>query len=122
MSNILSFEFEELPLVISNGIPAGLINGCAEIQYDRDGLWFIDAISVEGHQTLTAAERAAGKRPWIYVKAPAELDHMIAARLEGEWSGKILDAVLEQLSSDREDAAEMRADMRRDELMLERQS
>jgi hypothetical protein len=36
MSNIFSYEFEELPLVIHNDIQAGLINGCAEIKYDRN--------------------------------------------------------------------------------------
>jgi hypothetical protein len=118
MSNILSFEFEELPLVIANGIPAGLINGCAEIQYDRSGYWEIDSVSVEGHQTLTQEERDAGKRPWVYVAVPMDLEVMITMRLDGaEWSGKIQDAINEQLASDREDAAEARADMRRDALM-----
>lgn len=117
MSNILSFEFEELPLVIANGIPAALINGCAEIQYSRDGFERIDSISVEGHQTLTQEERAAGKRPWIYVAAPDEITTLIGQRLEGEWFDKVQDAINEQLASDREDAAEARADMRRDHMM-----
>jgi hypothetical protein len=34
-----TYEFEELPLVIAKGIPAALINGCAEIAFDRDGEW-----------------------------------------------------------------------------------
>lgn len=117
MSNILSFEFEELPLVIANGIPAGLINGCAEIQYNRNCVWHIESISVEGHQSLTLEERSAGKRPWVYVAAPEELADMIATRLEGEWFNKVQDAINEQLASDREDAAEYRADMRRDHAM-----
>jgi hypothetical protein len=117
MSNILSFEFEELPLVIFNGIPAGLINGCAEIQYNRNLDWHIESVSVEGYQTLTAEERAKGLRPWIYVAAPEELADLIASRLEGEWHGKVQDAINEQLASDREDAAEARADMRRDHAM-----
>ena len=118
MSNIFSFEFEELPLVIANGIPAGLINGCAEIKYTRDGGWDIDSISIEGYQTLTDAERKAGKKPWIYVAAPDEIAIMIGGRLyDDEWSGKVQDAINEQLASDREDAAEVRADMRRDHMM-----
>jgi hypothetical protein len=117
MSNILSFEFEELPLVITNGIEAGLINGCAEVKYDRGGYWEIDSISVEGHQVLTQEERAAGKRPWIYVAAPDDLAMMIQYRLEQNWFDKVQDAVNEQLASDREDAADMRADMRRDHMM-----
>jgi hypothetical protein len=117
MSNILSFEFEELPLVITNGIEAGLINGCAEIKYGRNCHWEIDSISVEGHQKLTQDERAAGKRPWIYVAAPDDLAMMIQYRLEQDWFDKVQDAVNEQLASDREDAAEMRAEMRRDHMM-----
>lgn len=117
MSNILSFEFQELPLVIANGIPAGLINGCAEIAYNRDGFVGIDSISIEGYQSLTQAERDAGKKPWIYVAAPDEIADLIATRLEVEWSDRVRDAINEQLASDREDAAEMRADMRRDHMM-----
>ena len=117
MSNILDFEFEELPLVIHNGIPAALINGMAGIKYDRSGNWEIDGICVEGYQTLTAEERARGARPWIYVQAPFELVCMIGERLEIQWKDKVQDAVNEQLASDREDAAEQRAEMRRDALI-----
>jgi hypothetical protein len=118
MSNIMSFEFQELPLVIHNGTPAALVNGCAEIQYSRDGSWDVDSICVEGYQTLTQAERAAGKKPWIYIEAPYDIATIIGGRLyDAEWSGKVQDAIREQLASDREDAAEMRADARRDALM-----
>jgi hypothetical protein len=115
MANILSYEFSELPLVIANGIEAALINGCAEIEYSRDGDWRIDSICVEGYQRLTTEERAAGKRPWIYVKAPDELATLISQRLEGDWHRKVCDAVYEQLASDREDAKEARAEMRRED-------
>jgi hypothetical protein len=115
MSNILTFEFEELPLVIHDGIEAAEINGCAEICYTRDAEWSIENIAVEGRQSLTLEQRAAGKKPWIYVKAPAELEFLISERLEGEWHDKVSDAVREQLEFDREAAAEQRADMRRDE-------
>lgn len=113
-----TYEFEELPLVISNGIPAGLINGCAEIAYNRNADWQIESICVEGYQTLTPEERARGVRPWIYVAAPEELADMIAGRLEGDWFGKVQDAINEQMASDREAAAEARAESRRDEMML----
>ncbi len=117
MSNIFSFEFEELPLVISNGIPAGLINGCAEIEYYRDGEWDIQSVAIEGYQSLTDEERKAGKKPWIYVTAPSEIECLIVERLEVEWYDQIHNAVCEQLASDRDDAAEMRAEMRRDSRM-----
>jgi hypothetical protein len=117
MSNILSYEFCELPLVIHNGIEAALINGMAEIKYNRDGFVAIDSITVEGHQKLTAEERARKASPWIYVKAPPELEMLIGQRLEGEWFDRVQEAVREQLASDREDAAEQRADARRDARM-----
>ncbi|PDT71705.1 hypothetical protein CO683_00670 [Bradyrhizobium ottawaense] len=109
------FEFDELPLVISNGIPAGLINGCAEIKYSRDGEWEIDSVSVEGYQNLTSEQRAAGKKPWIYVAAPWELGGIIYDRLMGEWNDKVSDAIREQIESDRQAAAEYRAEMRRED-------
>lgn len=114
MSNIFSYEFEELPLVVHNDIPAGLINGCAEIKYNRAGCWDIQSVAVEGYQTLTPTERERGVRPWVYVKAPTSLALMIEARLYGTvWSAKIQDAVREQLTSNHEAALEERADMRR---------
>lgn len=113
-----TYEFEELPLVIANGIPAGLINGCAEIKFDRNGEWEIDGICVEGYQNLTAEERSAGKRPWIYVKAPIDLVFLIAARLEIDWKDKVDDAINEQRAIAREAAAEYRADDRRERMGL----
>ena len=117
MSNTLDFEFSELPLVIHNGIEAGLTNGLASIEYDRDGEWWITGVSVEGYQKLTLSERAAGKKPWVYVKAPTQLEDMISHRLENEWFDRVFEAVREQLTGDREDAFEYRRDARRDTLM-----
>jgi hypothetical protein len=120
--NSFTYEFDELPLVISNGIPAGLINGCAEIKYTRYGEFDgFDGFCVEGYQERTAEERARGVRPWVYVTAPDELAALIEARLgTSEWGEKIQDAINEQLASDREEAAERRAESRREEMMLGR--
>lgn len=112
-----TYDFEELPLVIANGIEAAFINGQASIQYSRDGEWQIDGITVEGF-----GERVNGKREWPQVPAPYDLMMIIAGRLEIEWKGKVDAAVDEQITEDRECAADNRADMRRDERMLERQS
>ena len=117
MSNIYDFEFDELPLVIHNGIPAALINGMAGIRYDRSGHWEVDSISVEGYQTLTPEQRAAGKKPWIYVPAPADIEIMVAYRLEQEWFDRVQDAINEHLASAREDDADRRYDERRDARM-----
>ena len=112
MSNLYSFEFCELPLVIHNGIEAALINGCAEIKYDRSGHWEVDSVSVEGYQPLTPEQRAAGKNRWIYVPAPTDLSNAIQYRLEQEWFDKVQDTINEQLSEDRDAAREAAAEAR----------
>jgi hypothetical protein len=112
-----TYEFEELPLVIAKGIPAGLINGCAEIAFDRDGDWRVTSVCVEGYQEITKEERSAGKRPWIYVAAPDEISALVETRLEREWSAKVQDAINEQRAIAREEAAEFRAEMRREDRM-----
>jgi hypothetical protein len=113
-----TYSFEELPLVIHNGIEAGLINGAAEIRYSRDGSWHTEAITVEGF-----GERdAAGKRQWPQVPAPAQLAAMIVRRLENEWESRVDNAVAEQIEEDRICAADDYADMRRQERILERLS
>jgi hypothetical protein len=112
MSNIFEYEFDELPLVIHTSlirgiavkIPAALINGMASIRYTRDGEWEIDSICVEGYQELTKEERAAGKRPWIYVPAPPEIADLIETRLEAEWYGKVECALQEYMVEARAEA------------------
>ena len=107
MSNIFDYEFDELPLhVTKDGIPAALTNGCAEIKYDRNGCWEIDSVCIEGYQNLTPEQHAAGKRPWIYVPAPTELEMLIEDRLNGDWFDKVQDALNEHLIEAREAARE----------------
>lgn len=112
-----TFEFEELPLVIAKGIPAGQINGCAELTFDRNGNWEVQSVCVEGYQTLTQDERSAGKKPWIYVAAPDEIARIVEDRFSKEWNFRVQDAVREQIESEREAAAEYRAEMRREDRM-----
>ena len=109
-----TYEFEELPLVIANGIPAGQINGCAELTFDRDGNWKVESVCVEGYQTLTAEQRSVGKKPWIYVTAPDEIAAIVEERLSKEWNFRVQDAISEAIDAEREAAAEYRAEMRRE--------
>ena len=118
MSNIYSFEFCELPLVIHNGIEAALINGCAEIRFDRSGHWEVDSIAVEGHLVLTPQERAAGKSSWTYVPATPDIAITVTYRLEQEWFDKVQEAVSEHLAEGREEAREAAYDARRDDRMM----
>lgn len=112
MNKTFTFEFEELPLVIDNGIEAAFINGQAEIKYNRDGEWQIIGISVEGF-----GDRVDGKRQWPQVPAPVALMLIIVDRLNREWSGKVQDAINEQNTEDRECAADDAADYRRYRMM-----
>ena len=117
MSNIFSFEFEELPLAIVNDIPAALINGMAEIKYDRSGHWEVDSVCIEGWQLLTLEQIAAGKRRWIYVECPPDLALTIQYRLEQEWFDKVQDAINEHLAEGREEAREAAYEARREDRM-----
>ncbi|HEX7893596.1 MAG TPA: hypothetical protein VF447_05335 [Terriglobales bacterium] len=111
----LSYTFEELPLVIAGGIPAGLINGQAEITYSRDGDWAVSSITLEGF-----GERVNGVRQWPQVSAPAPIVTIVCDRLNNEWHSKVQDAVNEAISEDRQCAADDYADMRREERAMER--
>ena len=112
MSNLYTFEFEELPLVMLNNIEAALINGCAEIRFDRSGHWDVDSVMVEGYQPLTPEQRAAGKNRWVYILAPDEIAIMVTRRLEQEWFDKVQDAINEHLAEGREAAREAAAEAR----------
>lgn len=114
MMSTFCFEFEELPLVIANGIPACQINGCAELSFDRDGNWKVQSVCVEGYQTITQEQRLAGKKPWIYVTAPDEIAAIVEQRLSNEWSFRVQDAISEAIEAEGEAAAEYRAEMRRE--------
>jgi hypothetical protein len=46
--DILTYEFEELPLVVEGGFEAGLVNGSAEIRVYDDGAWFVGSIYLDG--------------------------------------------------------------------------
>ena len=70
-------------------------------------------------QPLTPEERAAGKKPWVYIGVPAQLENLICDRhMDTDRIVKIDNAVREKLASDREDAAEARYEARRDDRMM----
>lgn len=106
------YTFEELPLAIVNGIEAGLVNGQAEIHYDSRGNWKIGDLTLEGF-----GQRVNGARQWPQVACPDAIATIIRQRLESDWTGRVEDAISDQLERDREDAAEYRAERRREERM-----
>lgn len=108
-----TYEFEELPLAIVMGIPAALTEGSAEIQYSGDGDWLIvfSSICVQGYQSTSIEQRAAGKSPWVYVPAPTDLKRIIIGRLYNEHSDRVSSAVSDQLDKDHASDADTRADI-----------
>lgn len=108
-----TYEFEELPLAIVDGIEAGFINGQAEIDYTTDANgWVIREVTLEGF-----GERVNGVRQWPQVEAPEAVANIIRQRLNGEWYDKVYTAYSERLVEDRECAIDDYADMRRERMM-----
>jgi hypothetical protein len=104
--NTMTFDFDELPLVLAPGVEAAFVNGRAEIEYSSDGLWEITEVSLEGYRKLSFEERADGVKPWVYIPASAHLEHLIIGRLDNEWQHKVQEAVSEQIAEDRACAAD----------------
>lgn len=101
MSGELRFPFEELPLVIEQGWEAGLVNGEANVRYERDGEWDVTAIALDGYR----AKRSGYLIEWQHkpiVLCPREHEQLRATildRLESEpWRARIQDAVNKELA------------------------
>jgi hypothetical protein len=114
MPKTFSYGFAELPLVIENGVEAGLVNGEAEISYFTDGVWGIESISLEGYRPATAADIAKGSgkfvRKQVTLDAGTPLHLMIVHRFEHELQDAVQDAVNAQIDDDRASAPDNRAD------------
>lgn len=107
------YSFDELPLVVRDGIEAAPISGKAVVEYDREGGWGTGQVLVEGY----GGRDATGKMLWVCVPAPMALAAMIVHRLENEWCGRVQEAVDETIAHDRECGVDDAADMRRDRKM-----
>lgn len=125
MGRTLTFQFEELPLVIDGGIEAGDVTGSAEIAYHGDGAWTIRAIALDGARRLAhapheiiAAARAGRSLP-AFARHSVALDEgdplylRIYHRLEHEWRARVQTTVIDQLALDRDALPDSRADRRR---------
>lgn len=117
MPKTFDFPFSELPLLIENGVEAGLINGSAEISYFADGVWSVESVSLEGYRPTTSEERVKGT---LFVRKPVTLAagtplHLIVVhRPRREWADQVAEAVNTQLEEDRASAPDNRADRRRE--------
>jgi hypothetical protein len=119
MAKSFTYKFDELPLLIVDGLEVCLISGSVDIEYDRGGWCLVpDSICVEGYKRLSFAERDAGVSPWVYVKAPIGVSRTISRCLENEWRDRVQSAVEDQIDEDREAAADDYADMKLSERMM----
>ena len=104
----LQFEISDLPLVIENGIEAGLIEGLAVVSYDQHGDWGIKSIYMYGYKKN---DRAAYP---VKLDSGTFLESLIRFRLEHDWRQKVQDEINAAVENDRESDADDRADMRRE--------
>jgi hypothetical protein len=124
MSREFSYSFNDLPLLVTGGFDAGLVNGSALVSYWPNGEWSLSQIYLDGWRRRSDRDIdndvAAGKRWQPFEQKPVLLDRgtdlhrMIWDRLENEWRAKVQDAVNEQIERDREDAVNTLADMCRE--------
>lgn len=99
MSHQLDYKFEELPLIVTAGIDAGLVNGSALIDYWPDGQWGISQLYVDGY----AQKPGGGWLPRsVLLDRGTPLHSMIWDRLEDEWRPRVQNAVNEAIESERE--------------------
>jgi hypothetical protein len=90
MARQLDYKFEELPLLVTGGIDAGLVNGSALLNYWPDGQWGISEIYLEGY----AKAPSGGWLPRVVmVDRGTPLHSMIFDRLDDEWRPRVQDAV-----------------------------
>ena len=125
MRRTLQFRFEELPLIVDDGVEAADVAGTAEIAYYRDGEWCIAAIALDGAKRLIhppreiqAAAREGRALP-RFARRDIPLDDgdplfgRILHRLEHDWHDRVQAAVIEHLAAERDGAQDVRADRRR---------
>jgi len=113
MPRTLTYTFEELPLVQECGIQAALVDGEAEISYSRD-VWDFTIQSI----SLNSFNEKDRKWKPLALDEGNPLYGIIYDRLEGYASESVQEAVRQQLIEDRNDAAEMRAEARRDDMRM----
>jgi hypothetical protein len=115
-----TYLFEELALVVSNGISACEVSGFAEITYDTRGAWSVGRIGFEGFRPYSPAPAARTTTPtrtlprfertplWLDAGDPIQL--IIYDRLEHEWCTRIQRQVDDRLLDDCDDLAGRTAD------------
>lgn len=113
MAHPMTYSFYELPLILENGIQAAMVEGEAEINYTRD-VWdyTIKSISLNSFSEKD--------RSWkcVALDEGNPLYSILYDRIEHFACDNVQEAIREQLAEDRNEAAEMRYEMRRDDIMM----
>jgi hypothetical protein len=58
MSRQLTYDFDDLPLIVNGNLQAGLVNGSALLNYWPDGDWGISEIYLDGYLAATNARQS----------------------------------------------------------------
>lgn len=113
MASTFSYSFYELPLIAERGIQAAMVEGEVEIAYTRD-VWdyTIKSISLNSY--------SEEDRTWkcIALDEGNPLYSILYDRIEHFACESVQEAIREQLIEDRNEAAEMRYEMRRDDITM----
>jgi hypothetical protein len=109
----LTYDFDELPLIMTGGMDACHVTGFAEIRYDASGAWSIERIGFEAVKwaaptSNASAEALRAGRPqrsferrktWLDIGDP--LHTIVYGRLEQEWRSRVQRRVDDQIFDDR---------------------
>lgn len=79
MRDTITFQFEELPLLVADGWVAGLIDGSAEINFHDDMEWSVGAIYLDGYRGRERKPVEVDTRSEIYLNI---LDHLERGRFK----------------------------------------
>src|SRR5574337_1117989 len=90
MRDTLTFQFEELPLIVADGFVAGLLNGSAEINFCDEGEWSVGAIYLEGYKDGKTAPVEVDTCSEIYLNI---LDHLERGRFKSLIEDEIREAL-----------------------------
>ena len=110
----ITYEFEELPLVVEGGFAGGLINGSALISVHSDDEWFIRRVFLDGNRKKLDAPGFEHKpievdyKSWIFLAVCDQLEN-------GVFKQYVENAIAEEMKALGDDAADHRRERMRDE-------
>lgn len=108
MSDTITFQFEELPLLIDLGAHAGLVDGEAEISFETDGEFSIAAISIDGYRDGKPMQVPVCREShqWLWLQIHDQLEN-------GNFKKEIEGQIERALEGERDDDRSMRRELER---------